>query len=152
MKNLDYLMDHILYQGIQDHFKYILKKQWQKNVNPSIRIYTNKIENRIMFIIKKGHYLELLTTEKMKLLRSTKSKIYKRKKWWKGPYLEITDIVLIHCIVVNNSHLQNSRVVYICSSYIFRSIIRYFTLKFYFFENISSRILVYLIMVYWSKF
>ena len=103
-------MDHILYQGIQDHFKYILKKQWQKNVNPSIRIYTNKIENRIMFIIKKGHYLELLTTEKMKLLRSTKSKIYKRKKWWKGPYLEITDIVLIHCIVVNNSHLQNSRV------------------------------------------
>ena len=70
-------MDHILYQGIQDHFKYILKKQWEKKVNPSIRIYTNKIENRIMFIIKKGYYLELL--KKWNYLEALKVRFTKEK-------------------------------------------------------------------------
>ena len=28
------------------------------------------------------------------------------------PYLEITEVVLIHCNVVNNSYQQNSRVLY----------------------------------------
>ena len=41
--------------NIQDYFEYILKKKHEeKTVNPSTRIYTNKIENRIMFQIKKG--------------------------------------------------------------------------------------------------
>ena len=38
-------------------------------------IYVNKIENRITFQIKTGYYLELLTSETMKLVGSTKSKI-----------------------------------------------------------------------------
>ena len=41
-------------------------------VNPSIKICTNKTENRITFKIKTGYYLELLTPETMKLLESTK--------------------------------------------------------------------------------
>ena len=32
---------------IQDYFEYILKKHGQKTVNPSIKIYTNKIENHL---------------------------------------------------------------------------------------------------------
>ena len=36
--------------------------------DPSIKIYVNKIENRVTFNIKKGYYLELLTLETMKLL------------------------------------------------------------------------------------
>ena len=36
--------------------------------DPSIKIYVNKIENRVTFKIKKGYYLELLTPETMKLL------------------------------------------------------------------------------------
>ena len=48
-----------------------------KTVNPSIRIYANKIENRNMFKIKTEHYLEILTPETMRLLGSTKSKIAK---------------------------------------------------------------------------
>ena len=36
---------------IQDCFEYILKKHEEKIVDPSIRIYTNKIENRIMSIV-----------------------------------------------------------------------------------------------------
>ena len=42
--------------------------------------FINKIENRIMFKTKTGYYLELLTIEVMKLLRSTKSKITKNNK------------------------------------------------------------------------
>ena len=39
-----------------------------------MKIYINKIENRIMFKIKTGFYFELLTHETMKILGSTKSK------------------------------------------------------------------------------
>ena len=60
---------------IQDYFEFIFKKYGKKTVNPSIRIYMNKIENRITFKIKTGYYLELLTPETMELLGSTKSKI-----------------------------------------------------------------------------
>ena len=38
---------------IQDYFEYILKKHRENVDNPSIRIYVNKIENRITFKIKK---------------------------------------------------------------------------------------------------
>ena len=37
----------------------------------SIKIYSNKIKNRIVFKIKNGYKLELLTPETMKLLGST---------------------------------------------------------------------------------
>ena len=62
---------------IQDYFEYILKKHSENVDNLSIRIYVNKIENRITFKIKSGYYLELLTPETKKLLGSTKNKITK---------------------------------------------------------------------------
>ena len=92
---------------IQDYFEYILKRHGENTVDPSLRMYTNKIENRITFKIK----TELLTPETMKLLRITKSKI-KDENGENVPYLEITEVVLIHCNVVNNSYQQNSRVLY----------------------------------------
>ena len=46
-------------QDIQDYFEYILNKHSESVDNPSIRIYVNKIENRITFKIKNGYYLEL---------------------------------------------------------------------------------------------
>ena len=64
---------------IQDYFEYILKKHSENVDNPSIKIYVNKIENRVTFKIKKGYYPELLTPETMKLLGSTESKITKDK-------------------------------------------------------------------------
>ena len=64
-----------------------------------------------MFKIKTGYYLELLTPKTMKLLGSTKRKITKDKNGEKVPYLEITEVVLIHFNIVNNSHQENSRVV-----------------------------------------
>ena len=68
-----------LISDIQDYFEYILKKHNENVDNPSIRIYVNKIENRITFKIKNGYYLELLTPETMKLLGSTENKITKGK-------------------------------------------------------------------------
>ena len=107
---------------IEDYFEYILKRHETITNNPSIRIQINKIENSITFKIKTGYYLELLSPETMKLLGSTKSKITKDKHGENVPYLEITEVVLIHCNVVNNNNKQNSRVLYTIWS-----IIRYFT-------------------------
>ena len=48
----------------------------------------------------------------MKLLGSTKSKITKNENSENVPYLQITEVVLIHCNLVNNSYQQKSRVLY----------------------------------------
>ena len=48
----------------------------------------------------------------MKLLGNTKSKITRDENEENVPHLEITEVVLIHCNVVNNSYQQNSRVLY----------------------------------------
>ena len=96
----------------QDYFEYILKKHIENIDNPSIIIYLNKIENRIIFKIKKGYYLELLTSETMKLLRSTKRKITGDKNGGNVPYLEITEVVLAHTNIVNNDYQQDLRVLY----------------------------------------
>ena len=50
-----------LISNIQDYFEYILKKHVENIDNPSMKMYKNKIENRIPFKIKTGYYLELLT-------------------------------------------------------------------------------------------
>ena len=97
-------MDHILYQIFKICLNIYLKNHEEKTVNPSTRTYTNKIENRITFKIKKRHYLELSTYETVKLLRSTKGKITKDKNGENVPYLKINEVVLIHCNVVNNSY------------------------------------------------
>ena len=39
---------------IQDYFGYIIKKHKTVTENPPIRIYVNKIENRITFKLNKG--------------------------------------------------------------------------------------------------
>ena len=59
-------------------------------------IYVNKIGNRITFNFKTRYYLELLTSETMKLFRSTKSKITKDKNGENVPHSEFTEVVLIH--------------------------------------------------------
>ena len=40
MKNLNYLMDHSLYQIFKIILKIYLKKHEEKTVSPSVRIYT----------------------------------------------------------------------------------------------------------------
>ena len=97
---------------IQDYFEYILKKHGEDIDEPSIQIYFNKIENRITFKIKDGFSLEVLTKETMKLFGSTENKITKDKNDENVPHLEITEVVLVHCNIVNNNYQQDSRVLY----------------------------------------
>ena len=97
---------------IQDYFEYILKKHNESVDNPSITIYVNKIENRITFKIKSGYYLELLTPETMKLLGSTVRKINNDKNGENVPHLEIVEVALVHCNLVNNDYQQSSIILY----------------------------------------
>ena len=97
---------------VQDSFEYISKKHDEKIDNPSIRIYVNKIENKITFRIKTGYYLELLTPETMKLLGSTENKRTKDKNVENVPHFEIAEVVLVHCIIVNNDYQKDLRVLY----------------------------------------
>ena len=102
MKNLNYLMDHILY-------------------------WINKIENRFSYRIKTVYYLELLTPETMNLLGSTKSKITNNKIGENVPHLEITEVVLIDYNIVNNYYQQDSSVLY---TFVFnKSLLRLFVIK-----------------------
>ena len=48
----------------------------------------------------------------MKLLGSTKSKVRKDKNGKKVPNLEITEVVLVYCNIVNNEYQQDSRVLF----------------------------------------
>ena len=75
MKNLNYLMDPILYQIFKITLNISLKRHGEKINNPSIRRYVNKIENSITFRIKAGFHLELLMPETIKLFGSTMRKI-----------------------------------------------------------------------------
>ena len=73
--------------------KTIYKTNGEKIVNPSVRIYINKIENRIPFKIKTGNYLELITPETMELVGSTKVKITKNENGENVPNLQINEVV-----------------------------------------------------------
>ena len=48
----------------------------------------------------------------MKLLGSTKDKITEDKNGENLPHLEITEVVLVHCNMVNNDYQHDSRVLY----------------------------------------
>ena len=96
---------------IQDYFECFHKKHSENVDNAPIKIYVNKIENRIRFKIKNVYYLELLTPETMKLLGSTESKITKDKNGENVPLL----IMIISKIQEYYIHLfqTNHLVVYL---------------------------------------
>ena len=64
---------------IQDYFEFIINKYETLAENSAIQIYPNKIKNRIIFKVKTGYKLELLSPETMKLLGSTKKVVDKDK-------------------------------------------------------------------------
>ena len=97
---------------IQDYFVYIIKKHETIVETSPILIYVNNITNRILFKIKTGYKLELLSKETMKLLGSTSSIIDADKNSENVPRLENVEVVLVHCNLVNNSYQQHSRVLF----------------------------------------
>ena len=71
---------------IQVYFEYIIKKRETIADNPPVQIYVNKIKNRIVFKIKTGYKLELLTKETIELLGSSKNTLIKTRmeKWYQN--------------------------------------------------------------------
>ena len=81
---------------IQDYFEFIIKKHETLTENQPIQIYPNKIKSRIVFKIKTGFKLELLTPEAMKLSGNTKKDVDKDKNSENVPELESLEVVLVH--------------------------------------------------------
>ena len=97
---------------IQDYFEFIIKKHETLTENPPVQIYPNKIKNRIVFKIKTGYKLELLSSETMKLLGSTKKDVDQDKDGEDVPKLESVEVVLVHCNLVNNNYQQALKVIF----------------------------------------
>ena len=98
--------------AIQNYIKYVIKKHETIAKNTTILIYANKKTNRIVFKIKTGYKLELLSKETMKLLGSTKDITDADKNSENVPRLENVEVILVHCNLANNSYQQASRVLF----------------------------------------
>ena len=97
---------------MENYFEYIIKKhETIADVSP-VLIYVNEINNKIVFKIKSGYKLELLSKETMKLLGSSADTIDGDKNSELVPKLESVDLVLVHCNLVNNSYQQASKVLF----------------------------------------
>ena len=70
----------------------------------------NRIKKRIVFKIKTGYKLELLTPKTMKLLGSTKKICDEAKDSRNVPKLESVKVVLVHCKLVKNDYQHISKV------------------------------------------
>ena len=99
-------------EQIQEYFKYIIEKHETTADTPPVQIYVNKIKNRIVFKIKTGYKLELLTEETMQLLGSSKKDIDKNKDGEIVPRLQAVEVVLVNCNLVNNYYHQASKVLF----------------------------------------
>ena len=98
--------------AIQNYIEYVIKKHETIADTAPILTYANKISNRIVFKIKTGYRLELLSKETMKLLGSTSNMIDTDKNSENLPRLENVEVVLVHCNLVNNSYQQASRLLF----------------------------------------
>ena len=97
---------------IQDYFEFIIKKHKTLIENTPVQIYPIKIKNRIIFKIKTGYKLELLTPETMKMLGSTKKDVDKDKNGEILPKVESLEVLLVHCNLVKNDYQHTSKVLF----------------------------------------
>ena len=74
-----------------------------------IEIYPNKTKNTIVFKIKTGYKLELLTPETMRLL-AQKKVVDKDKNGENVPKLESVEVVSVHCNLFKNDYQHSSKV------------------------------------------
>ena len=98
--------------AIQNYLEYVIKKHETIADTAPILIYANNVINRIVFKIKTGYKLELLSKETMKLLGSTSNITDKDKNSETVPKLENVEVILVHCNLVNDSYQQHSRVLF----------------------------------------
>ena len=97
---------------IQNYFEFIIKKHETLTENPPVQIYLNKIKSRIVFKIKTGYKLELLTPKTMKLLGSAKNVVHKDRDGKIVTKLESVEIALVHCNLVKNDYQHTSKILF----------------------------------------
>ena len=78
---------------IQGYFEFIIMKHETSTGNSPVQIYVNKIKIRIVFKIKTGYKLELLTPETLKLLGSTRKDVDKDKDRENVSKLESIEVI-----------------------------------------------------------
>ena len=91
---------------IQDYIKYIIS-----STNRSTHIYINRINNRLVFKIKDG-WIKYKPTETMKLFGSAKKLIDKTKNGENVPILEVVEVVLVQCDLIDNQYKETPEVLY----------------------------------------
>ena len=92
---------------IQDYIEYIIKKHETLKTIPSVHVYINTINNRLVFKIKDGYKLELQTPETMKLFGSTEKSIDKIKNGGNVLNFEVVEVVSVQCNLVDNEYQQD---------------------------------------------
>ena len=88
---------------IQDYFEFVIKNQETLTESSLAQVYRNKTKNSIVFKVKTGCKLELLSLELMKQLGSTNKDADQDKDGEDVPKLESVEVVLMHCSLVNKN-------------------------------------------------
>ena len=89
---------------IQDYIEYIIKRHETLTTISPIHVYTNRINNRLVFKIKDAHKPGLQTPETMKSFDSTKNLIEKTKNGEKVPSFEALEVVLLQRNLVDDQY------------------------------------------------
>ena len=97
---------------IQDYFECIIKKHENIVDNPPVQIYTSKIKSRIVFKIKAGYKLELLSPETMKLLGDKNKDVAQDKDGEDVSKLGSVEVVIVYCNLVNNNYEKASKALF----------------------------------------
>ena len=97
---------------INDYFQFIVEKH-TKDHKDDIKIYVNKTANRVTFKLKTGVILELMTPETQRFLGSSTNAITSEINGDLAPQMKSTDVVLVHCNLVNDDYQHDSRVLYL---------------------------------------
>ena len=108
MIRLIYLMVLIILQIFRTTLSLSSKntKLWLK-INQT---YQNKIKNRIVFKIKTGYKLSLVTPETIRLLGSIINVLDEDKDGENVPKLESVEFVLVHCNLIKNDYQCTAKV------------------------------------------
>ena len=95
------LYDTYSVSDIQDYTTFIIKKHKKITTILPIHVYIKRTNDRLVFKIKERYKLELQKPETMKLFGSRKKLIDKTENGEKVPSLEVVEVVLVQCNLVD---------------------------------------------------
>ena len=100
-------------EDIQDYFEFIIKKNESLPDNPPIKIYPNRLINRIVFKIKSSYKLEALSENTKKLLGLASNIVDTDKNSESACNLQTVQTVSVHCNLVENQYQLSSKVLFV---------------------------------------